>query len=73
VVKVMLMFALLDKGKMRAAALPSYLERIPSHRDMNERFIKTSFAELAERTLQELVAAGAVRIDGELMLPAIPA
>lgn len=73
VVKVMLMFALLDKQRMRVASLPSYLEKIPAHRDMNEQFIKTTYAELAERSLKELLAAGAVKVDGELVVPAIPA
>jgi glyoxylase-like metal-dependent hydrolase (beta-lactamase superfamily II) len=73
VVKVMLMFALLDKGKMRVPSLPAYLQRIPAHRDMNERFIKVTFEELAARTVKELVEAGAIKVDGELMMPAIAA
>jgi hypothetical protein len=56
---------------MRVPALPAYLQRIPAHRDMNERFIKVSFEELAERTVKELADAGAIKVDGELMTPAI--
>lgn len=73
VVKVMLMFNLLDRGSLRVDSLASYLEKIPVYRDMNERFIHSEYSQLAERTLADLLKAGAARIDGPLLLPAIRA
>lgn len=73
VVKVMLMFNLLERESLRVDSLASYLEKIPVYRDMNERFIQSEYSQLAERTLNDLVKAGAVKIDGPLLLPTIKA
>lgn len=73
VVKVMLMFNLLDRGSLRLDSLASFLEKVPVYRDMNERFIRSEYSQLAERTLADLVKAGAVKVDGALILPLLPA
>lgn len=73
VVKVMLMFNLLDRGSLRLDSLASYLEKIQVYRDMNERFIRCEYSQLAERTLSDLVKTGAVKIDGADIKPTLRA
>ena len=67
VVKVMLVFALLDKGHMRLNELPDYLARVPIHREMNAQFLKMPFDDLANRVVNELVIAGAIHVSDGVM------
>jgi glyoxylase-like metal-dependent hydrolase (beta-lactamase superfamily II) len=73
VVKVMLMFNLLERQSLRLDSLASYLQKIPIYRDMNERFIHCEYSQLAEDTLGSLVKAGVVKVDGALILPTLKA
>jgi glyoxylase-like metal-dependent hydrolase (beta-lactamase superfamily II) len=73
VVKVMLVFNLLDRGSLRLDSLASYMEKIPVYRDMNDRFIHCEYSQLAERTLDDLVKAGAVKIEGAEIKPTMRA
>ena len=67
--KVLLMFALLDRERMPLASLPAYVDRVPVYREFNERFFRLRADELAETLVAELERAGAVqRRDGELLL-----
>ena len=72
-VKVMLVFALLDKQQMSLIDLPQYLSTVPLHRDMNEQFLRLPFDELAGRIANELVTAGAVQIIDGIMRPTMRA
>ena len=66
--KVLLMFALLDRERMPLASLPAYVDRVPVYREFNERFFRLRADELAETLVAELERAGAVqRRDGELL------
>ena len=67
VVKVMLVFALLDKGHMRLSDLPGYLAGVPIHREMNEQFLKLTYDDLATRVVNELGAAGAICVTDGVM------
>lgn len=73
VVKVMLVFNLLDRGSLRLDSLANYLQKIPVFRDMNERFIHCEYAQLAERTLDDLMRSGAVKVDGAVVRPTMRA
>ena len=73
VVKVMLVFALLDKQQMKLSDLPRYLAKVPLHRDMNEQYLRLPYEELATRICNELVSAGAIQITEDVMRPTMRA
>ena len=59
--KVLLMFALLDRERMPLASLPGYVDRVGVYADFNARFFRLPAASLAEQLVAELERAGAVR------------
>lgn len=68
VLKVMLVFALLDQSRMPLAGLPAYMDRIPCYREYNALFLKLEPAALAELLIGELERGKAVeRRDGYLV------
>lgn len=73
VVKVMLVFALLDKGQMPICELPKYLSGVPIHRDMNQQFLGLTYDELAMRVTNELAASGAIHVIDGIMRPTMRA
>jgi glyoxylase-like metal-dependent hydrolase (beta-lactamase superfamily II) len=62
VVKVMFVFALLDKQSMRVADVPAYLGRVPCYRTMSERFLGMNAQALSEWMLADLERSGAITI-----------
>ncbi len=73
VVKVMFVFALLDRGSMPVADLPGYLERIPCYTRMAERFIHQAPRDMAEWVMADLLRAGAIAVTGDTMRPTMAA
>ena len=73
VVKVMFVFALLDRGQMREAELPEYLERVPCYRMMSERFLAEAPRDMARWVLDDLTRAGAITRDGGVVRPTMAA
>jgi glyoxylase-like metal-dependent hydrolase (beta-lactamase superfamily II) len=69
VLKVMLVFSLLDRESMPLAALPDYLASVPIYSEYNERYFKQTAAQLADRLVGELEKSGAARRAGGLLLP----
>lgn len=67
--KVVLVFALLDKQRMRQDELPSYLDRVGIYRDFNARFFRVPAIVLADRLVGELERAGAVRREDGWLMP----
>ena len=67
--KVNLMFALLDQQRMRAGRMPAYVARVGLYRDFNALFFRLPPARLAELLIGELEKAGAVRRDGDWLVP----
>jgi glyoxylase-like metal-dependent hydrolase (beta-lactamase superfamily II) len=67
--KVVLVFALLDKQRMRVDELPAYLDRVGIYRDFNERFFRVAATVLAERLVGELERVRAVRREDGWLLP----
>lgn len=67
---VMLMFALLEKGRMALAALPAYLEAVDAYQEVNRRFLGLPATGLAERLVTELERSGALTCRGGFIFPA---
>lgn len=67
--KVMLTFALLIKRRMRLDEVPAYCESVPIYRDVNRLFFRMESAVLAGMLVTELERGGAVRREGEWLLP----
>jgi glyoxylase-like metal-dependent hydrolase (beta-lactamase superfamily II) len=68
-VKVVLSFALLDRGFLALDALPGYVERVGMFREFNARFFRKSPGAFADWLVSELERAGAVRRDSGKLLP----
>jgi glyoxylase-like metal-dependent hydrolase (beta-lactamase superfamily II) len=67
VIKVMFVFALLDRQRMPLDELPAYLARVECYRNMAEGFLGQAPETLAEWLIADLERAGAVAVaDGEL-------
>ena len=73
VVKVMFVFALLDRGAMPEAEVPGYLERVPCYRLMSDRFLGEAPRDMARWVLEDLVRAGAITRDGGVIRPTMAA
>jgi glyoxylase-like metal-dependent hydrolase (beta-lactamase superfamily II) len=69
-VKVILTFALLDKRQIPLAGLADYLERNSLYRDINGRFLHLGKQELADFVVSDLEKAGAIRREGNAIVPA---
>ena len=73
VVKVMFVFALLDKGSMPVADVADYVAKVPCYAQMSERFLGLEPAALAEWMVSDLARAGAVEVAGGLVRPRMAA
>ena len=73
VVKVMFVFALLDRGSMPAAEVESYVARVPCYREMSDRFLGMDAKALAALIVGDLERAGAVRIANGNVVPTMAA
>ena len=73
VVKVMFVFALLDKGSMPLAEVASYVARVPCYAELSERFLGLDAPRLAQWLVDDLVRSGAILLKGDLLRPAMSA
>ncbi len=73
VAKSLFVFALLDRGEMKATEVPAYLESVPVYRRLRQEFLSGSNDELATRMIAELVAAKALKIENGLVAPTMRA
>ena len=73
VVKVMFVFALLDRGRMPIAEVAAYLGRIGCYRRMAERFLGGSPESLADWLVEDLARSGAIRVANGSITPTIAA
>jgi len=69
VLKVLLIFTLLDRRRLALAELPEYLARVGVYREFNALFFRCSPAELSERLVAELERTGAVKREAEWLVP----
>ena len=67
--KALLMFALLDKQRMRIADLPTYLDTVGVYRDFNALFFRLSPVDLAHLLVGELERSQALRRDDGWLRP----
>jgi glyoxylase-like metal-dependent hydrolase (beta-lactamase superfamily II) len=70
VLKVMLSFSLLERGRLPRATLASHLNGIAIYREYNERYFGAGVEALSELLVGELLRAGALRESGAFLLPA---
>ena len=68
-VKVILMFALLDREQMPVDALPAFLGQVPLFADFNERYLRMSTPALAAWLVDELCRARAAQVVDGVLLP----
>ena len=68
--KVVLVFALLDKQRLATAELPAYIDRIEVYREFNQLFFRIPPTALAKLLLEDLERAGAVRQESGWLRPA---
>jgi glyoxylase-like metal-dependent hydrolase (beta-lactamase superfamily II) len=73
VVKVMFVFALLDRGSMPLGEVEGYVARVPCYRDMSDRFLGLDAKPLAAMILSDLERVGAVRIANGNVVPTMAA
>jgi glyoxylase-like metal-dependent hydrolase (beta-lactamase superfamily II) len=73
VVKVMFVFALLDRGGMPVGEVAGYLARIPCYRMLSERFLGQPPEALAGWLVEDLLRAGAIERKDALIQPAMAA
>lgn len=73
VLKVLFVFALLDRGAMPVAEVAAYVARVPCYREMSDRFLGMDAGALADFMLSDLERAGAVRIANGNVVPTMPA
>ena len=67
--KVVLVFALLDKRRMRLDDLPRYLDDVAFYRDFNALFFRRPAADLAQWLVADLTRAGAVQVNDGWLRP----
>jgi glyoxylase-like metal-dependent hydrolase (beta-lactamase superfamily II) len=73
VVKVMFVFALLDRGRMALGEVPAYLGRVGCYRRMSERFLASAPESLAGWLVEDLARAGVIRVSNDVLTPTLDA
>jgi len=73
VLKVLLVFVLLERGSMPVADLPAYVARVPSYGELSQRFLGLDDAALARWLLEDLLRAGAVTLRDGAIKPSMAA
>jgi len=68
--KVMLVFTLLERGRLPLSTLPAYLHSVPVYREYNDAYLMLEPRALAELLVGELERAGVVRRSGRFLTPA---
>ena len=70
--KVMFVFSMLHRGGIEVAQADGYVARVPVYRDLEERFLGEGISGLGARLVEDLVRAGAMRVDGGVAHPTMP-
>jgi glyoxylase-like metal-dependent hydrolase (beta-lactamase superfamily II) len=69
VLKAMLTFSLLERGRLPLSTLAAYLDGIPIYHEYNALYFGLSAQALADLLVQELSRAGAIRRSGPFLVP----
>jgi len=67
--KVVLMFALLDRQRLPLAELPAYVDRVEIYREFNAHFFRETPSELASWLVNDLRKVGVVDVEGSDLVP----
>lgn len=70
VLKVMLVFSLMERGRLREADLGAFAESVPMYGQYDAEWFGQGAAPLARQLAEELLKAGALRRDDGWLLPA---
>jgi glyoxylase-like metal-dependent hydrolase (beta-lactamase superfamily II) len=73
VMKMLFVFALLDRQEMNVAGVAAYMGRVPCYREMSQRFLGLDDEALAEYLLADLARARAITIREGVARPAMAA
>ena len=73
VVKVLFVFALLERGAMAVADVPAYVARFACYREISDRFLGLDSAALAGFLVTDLERAGAIRVVDGIARPTMRA
>lgn len=73
VLRVLFIFALLDRGAMAVADVPAYVERFACYGELSSRFLGLGPAALAEWLVSDLARAGAIDLRDGIARPTMPA
>jgi hypothetical protein len=73
VVKVMFVFALLDRQRMALDLVPAYLSGVACYRNMSERFLGQPPEALADWLVADLERSGAITVADGVLRPTLPA
>jgi len=73
VVKVLFVFALLERGSMAVADVATYVARFACYREISDRFLGLDAHALAAWLLADLERSGAIRIADGIARPTMPA
>jgi hypothetical protein len=69
----MFVFALLERERLPLADVAAYVGRVPCYRQMSDRFVGLDAEALAAFIVADLQRAGAIRLEGEMLLPTMAA
>jgi glyoxylase-like metal-dependent hydrolase (beta-lactamase superfamily II) len=69
VIKVMFVFALLDRRQMALGEVADYLARVPCYRMLSEKFLGQAPETLAESLVQDLARVGAIAVTDGIVRP----
>ena len=72
-VKVLFVFALLDRGSMPVDSVPAYVEHFACYRELSDRFLGLDARALAEWLVADLARAGAVEVRDGVARPTMAA
>ena len=71
--KVMLVFALLDRRSIALSALPAYLDAVEVYGDLNRRYLGLTTDALAQWLVSDLEKSRALRVEDGMLRPTIAA
>jgi glyoxylase-like metal-dependent hydrolase (beta-lactamase superfamily II) len=69
VLKVMLTFSVMARGRLPRSTLAAYLDDIPIYREYNALYFNVSSGALADLLVEALARTGALRVSGAFLVP----
>ena len=69
--KVMFVFSMLHRGGIAVAQADAFVQGVACYRDLDERFLGEGLDGLGKRLVEQLVRAGAMRIEDGFARPSM--